>query len=257
MLYKIFFSLWIFILISLSEIPQTLAVPPVHERELLSGEAKLDDGGIFYREVHFDTSETDHRNSSIRYQRPDGKTFAELTSSASTLIFLPDTHYEDHRDQYEYKMEVVPATSIVRLSVRNSDHEIWKSSEEKIDENTFILQTLPIYLQKHESELDRLKKIEAKIVVPSRRSVDRVVIEAREDSRPPALKSHPMSHDRVVELHMKPASFLLRHLLPESVLYYNISLHQVEEFSGVSNILDDHDHAQHVTVRYTLPKVKP
>lgn len=210
-----------------------------------TGEARLKDGTVFYRQEHVSFGIGKSSGSVIRYLRPTGEVFAELKSEPSVLALLPNTHFEDHRDHYEYKMDV-PDQNHARFSVRDSEKSEWKTSIESVDSQTFILQTLPLFLSLNEDKLKSFTTFEAKLAMVSRRSVERVRITAARKPNNPSENAAA----NLIEVQIEPASFLLRKLLPASTVIYDTNSHLVVEFKGTSNILDDEDKSKDVEIKY-------
>jgi hypothetical protein len=204
------------------------------------GDAVLTDGKIFYHEHDLLMFDHGQRKMRTTYADATGKDFAELTSDFKKFKYLPECHFSDQRDHYEYRLKLTGKPDLVEMAVKDSLKAEWKTKEVAIHENTFILQTTHLFIADHLAELLKGNSVDAEMALPSRRSVERMTIE-------PDLKA---SKPSALLLRIKASSFLVRAILPEMTLIFDPLLKRVSEFRGISNLLDESDHSQKITIQY-------
>lgn len=211
--------------------------------EVVRADAKDRHGKIVY--IEEDTMLTDGpslKSVHSRYFLPDGKTLiAELTSDFSQSRYLPNTHFVDHRDDYEYTVTMSEDRKYVVIADRESAKEKWREEKVEVVDNLMTMQGSFVYVADHMDELKNQKDLHVHFLVPSRKTHYRLRI---------ANDARASKDANRLQLKMEMESTFLSLFAPEFRVQVNGQTKQIEGFQGISNILTNERHLQRVVVDY-------
>ncbi len=210
-----------------------------NKTESFQGEARTEDGDLFYTEV-FDLKKASDKISSgsIIYFNADHKKIAQINLDFSKNLFAPDTTFEDLRDQYQYKMTFNKKENSIKMSYKEKDDKNPHEKSFSYKEDMITPQGMVYYLGKNMESLKKSGEIEAVMLMPSRLDTMSILIKVISEA------------GSKMTINVKPKNPFVRALVPDLQISFNESTLQVLEFRGISNLLDEQDHQKKITISY-------
>ncbi len=211
-----------------------LAATPHVER--FQGVARGSDGSVAYVETH-EVRLTDGRVTSAetRYDRPDGRTIARLTSAYAPGSFAPDYEFQDLRTG-------------AREAVRGDANGVLLQDGDRarvlpLPEDLPLVagQGLDRYARANLDRLARGEILEVSLALPGRL-----------DAFGFRLKGERLASG-LVRVRFEPTSFFLRLLAPSLEGEYDPATRRLVRYVGVSNVADDDGSPQKVEISYSYP----
>ncbi len=212
-------------------------IPLLALAEVLEGEAKNQKGEIVYLEKH--TIEKDqkglHKFIRVDYSKPDGTSFATMTSDFSNSKTVPETTFEDTRFK---------SRSLIRLlrdSVEFEEFKNGKSISKKnvpFNDSMVASQGFDNFIKLNSSKIDKMP-IEFEFGV----------LESKDFYTLTGYKVQTKS-PLEVEYGIKPSKWYLRLIADELRAVYDSKNMRIKSFTGRSNILDDSGNSQIVVIHY-------
>jgi hypothetical protein len=211
---------------------------PVVER--FQGVARSRDGAVAYVETHeVRISGGRVTSAETRYDRPDGRTIARLSSAYVPGSFAPDYEFRDLR---------TGALEAVRRSpegVQLQDGDRTKVLPLPGDMPLVAGQGLDRYARAHLDELARGEVLRVSLALPGR--LDAFGFQLRGDR---------LESGRI-RVRFEPSSFFLRLLAPSLEAEYDPVTHRLVRYVGVSNVAAEDGSPQQVEIAYSYAEPDP
>ena len=206
------------------------------------GDAKLNDGSIFYTEFHHVTLNNGQiLKTHTDYKDKSGKLIAELDADFSRSQTRPDSTFVDHRDQYKCGLKSLPSGSEVETYRQDSPSAKIEKKNIAITERTIALQGALNFVLQNLGKILAGEKLEMEMIVPSQ--LQSYEMTAKVDGS-------PKSKSQNLNVELSPRSVFARLLVHKTTLIINQDTKKWLGFEGVSNLLDEKDHPQTVKISY-------
>ncbi len=205
------------------------------DEDVYVGEAKDEKGALIYTENH-QVSYVDGRMivSVTEYRVPDGELIATMRSDYSRSVAMPTYVFEDLKRNYREGLRWQEGEYVI-FSQTGSDPE--KTSRLASDSRVFSCQGWHYYLINNLGLLEK-DNITLNLVLPS-------------ELRPlPFVVKKLASDEYRVSAELSLKHWLFRYFAPKLRLEYDKQKRRLNEFHGVSNILNKTGERQTVTIRY-------
>ena len=216
----------------------TTAATPVIER--FQGVARSRDGAVAYVETHeVRVSGGRVTSAETRYDHPDGRTIARLSSAYAPGSFAPDYEFRDLR---------TGALEAVRRGpdgVRLQDGDRAKVLPLPDDVPLVAGQGLDRYARAHLDELARGEVLRVSLALPGRL-----------DTFGFQLRGERLESGRV-RVRFEPTSFFLRILAPSLEGEYDPVTRRLVRYVGVSNVAAEDGSPQQVEIAYSYAEPDP
>ena len=208
--------------------------------ERFQGVARSRDGAVAYVETHeVRVSGGRVTSAETRYDRPDGRTIARLSSAYAPGSFAPDYEFRDLR---------TGALEAVRRGpdgVRLQDGDRAKVLPLPEDVPLVAGQGLDRYARAHLDELARGEVLRVSLALPGRL-----------DAFGFQLRGERLENGRV-RVRFEPASFFLRILAPSLEGEYDPVTRRLVRYVGVSNVAAEDGSPQQVEIAYSYAEPDP
>lgn len=211
---------------------------PVVER--FQGIARSRDGAVAYVETHeVRISGGTVTSAETRYDRPDGRTIARLTSAYAPGSFAPDYEFKDLRSGAREAVRRAPD------GVRLQDGDRTRVLPMPEDVPLVAGQGLDLYARAHLDELERGEVLEVSLALPGRL-----------DAFGFRLRGERLESGRV-RVRFEPTSFFLRLLAPSLEGEYDPATRRLVRYVGVSNVAAEDGSPQQVEIAYSYAEPDP
>jgi len=208
--------------------------------ERFQGVARSRDGAVAYVETHeVRVSGGRVTSAETRYDRPDGRTIARLSSAYAPGSFAPDYEFRDLR---------TGALEAVRRGpdgVRLQDGDRAKVLPLPEDVPLVAGQGLDRYARAHLDELARGEVLRVSLALPGRL-----------DAFGFQLRGERLENGRV-RVRFEPTSFFLRILAPSLEGEYDPVTRRLVRYVGVSNVAAEDGSPQQVEIAYSYAEPDP
>jgi hypothetical protein len=211
---------------------------PVVER--FQGIARSRDGAVAYVESHeVRLSGGAVTSAETRYDHPDGRTIARLTSAYAPGSFAPDYEFKDLRSGAREAVRRAPEG----LRLQDGD----RTRVLPLPEGVPLVagQGLDRYARAHLDELARGETLEVSLALPGR--LDAFSFRLRGDR---------LESGRV-RVRFEPTSFFLRLLAPSLEGEYDPATRRLVRYVGVSNVAAEDGSPQQVEIAYSYAEPDP
>lgn len=207
--------------------------------ETFQGEARMEKGELFYTEV-FELKKAAGKiiSGNILYFNPDHKKIARIDLDFSKCLFVPDTKFEDLRDQYQYKLAFNKKENMIEMSYKEKDDKFPHEKSVAYKGNMITPQGMIYYLDKNIETLRKERKLEAEMLIPSRLDTMTILIEVVSEV------------GSKMQINVRPKNPFVHAVIPDLQISFNEGTLQLLEFKGISNLLDEQDHQKKVTINY-------
>lgn len=212
-------------------------IPLLSQGEVLEGKAKNQKGEIVYLEKH--TIEKDEKGLSkfirVVYSKPDGSTFATMTSDFSNSKTVPETTYEDTRFK---------SRSTIRLLSDSVEFEEFKNEKSiakkqiPFNDSMVASQGFDNFIKLNSSKMD------------SAPMKFKFGVLANKDFYTLTGYKVPTRSPQEIEYGIKPSNWFLGLIADELRAVYDSKTMKLKAFTGRSNIPDDSGKSQNVVIHY-------
>lgn len=220
-----------------SALSTLLLLPFFSYANILEGIAKNPKGEVVYIETH--TVELDSSGLSklihVEYTKPDGKKFATMKSDFSKNKTAPDTVFEDSR--FKSKIVVRNLGESIEFEELKNDKSILKK-QFPLKTGMVISQGFDNFIKMNSKQLDE-QPIDFKFGVLDTK--DFYSLTGQKKSTPSG---------EAIEYGIRASNWLLRIFASELRVVYDPKNMKLKSFSGRSNILNDAEKSQDVTITY-------
>ena len=204
--------------------------------EIYWGEARDEKGQVVYREKHI-TNYVDGKTkrSLTIYEDPSGREIATLESDYTLSLAMPTYVFKDFERDYEEG-----------LRFRDGDYYIFsRDSKEGEQEkrlksaaSVFSCQGWHYYVVENLDRIERGEVFKVKLIFPNKlRAYDFKIQKVS-------------SEGDTVRVKVKFANWLVSWAVPQLDLLYSKTERKLTRYNGVSNIFDENDDLQEVTITY-------
>lgn len=213
----------------------------VQQTEKYASVARDSKGEVSYQEQH-EVSFSDRRvqKASTQYLNPKGQVIGELTSDFTKLVTIPDYEYRDLRTGSSHGIKIDGES--ITLWRKDKDGELEEShfSKDKFSKDTLVVgcQGLHYYL------IDKLDLVRQKKAIPIK-----YFIPGKLDYFSFTLR---LGHedDKYIYLRLSVDSLFLKPFISALDLKYSKADRRLVQYSGLSNITNNRDQVQKVTIDY-------
>jgi len=200
------------------------------------GVARNDAGKVVYREKHT----TYHRDGRILrsvtdYIGPDGSVIAVMDSNYERSLAMPTYAFKDHRRGYEEGLRYHEGA----YYIYNRDPKLGEKEVRLEDtENVYSCQGWHYYVVNNLEVLEKNESVVLNLIFPQK------------------LRAYPFRIERTgssgetLDVKVRFANRLVSWFVPHLDLVYERESRKLLEFQGVSNIFDENDELQEVTITY-------
>jgi hypothetical protein len=218
-----------------------LLIPAFAGANTLTGTAKNSDGEIIYIETHQIQKDDSNFNKLIKveYKKPNGQTFATMTSDFTKNKFVPDTEFEDQRFNSKHTLRMVDKTvefAEFKGGVRISNESL------PLKNNMVASQGFDNYIRAHTKKL-ALEPQSFKFGVLNKMTFYSLTGYA---------KAAPSNNE--VEYGINTSNWFLRLFVRELRVIYDAKSVDIKSYIGRSNILTDKGDSQYVSISYDWKK---
>jgi hypothetical protein len=208
--------------------------------ERFRGVARSRDGAVAYVETHeVRVSGGRVTSAETRYDRPDGRTIARLSSAYAPGSFAPDYEFRDLRTG------TVEAVRLGPDGVRLQDGDRTRILPLQDELPLVAGQGLDRYARAHLEELARGEVLRVSLALPGRL-----------DAFGFQLRGERLESGRV-RVRFEPTSFFLRILAPSLEGEYDPVTRRLVRYVGVSNVAADDGSPQQVEIAYSYAEPDP
>lgn len=200
------------------------------KHEYFSGIAK-ENGQIVYLEKH-DLTLDDNNNvleAKTVYTKPDGKVLGNLFSDFRNSLSLPDHVFTDERTKSIYGVRRLDKKIILfRKDDGKKEEKIELPENQDGDRIEIGCQGFSYFLKNKIEELKIKKKQPVLFMIPGDLSTYKFVLEL--------LSENP---DKTLDFKVKVENWFLRAFAPELNFKYDLKLHRILWYKGLSNLKND------------------
>jgi hypothetical protein len=208
--------------------------------ERFQGIARSSDGAVAYVETHeVRISGGSVTSAETRYDRPDGRTIARLTSAYAPGSFAPDYEFKDLRSGAREAVRLAPD------GVRLQDGDRTKVLPLPLDMPLVAGQGLDRYARAHLDALARGEVLKVSLALPGRL-----------DAFGFQLRGERLESGRI-RVRFEPSSFFLRLLAPSLEGEYDPATRRLVRYVGVSNVAAEDGSPQQVEISYSYAEPEP
>lgn len=207
------------------------------QADILLGTARDDSGKIIYLEQHqvFRDEQGFNKLIKVEYRRPNGSVFARMSSDFSKNRLIPETTFED--DRFGIKQTI-------RLNEKNVEFETFKSGISR-EKKSYSLKGIQVASQ----GFDNFIRTYSNQLSSDAQQFHFGVLSELDFFSLVGYK-RASKEDGLLEYGIRSSSWFIRMFIDELRITYDSKSLRLKSFSGRSNILNDQERPQKVSIDY-------